>query len=163
MKAQQVLTIALLLLVAGSLVWMAVGEKTAARQSGSEVATQSSPALESKKLDSYVVAYYFHGDVRCVTCRNMEAYADEAISQNFTGELASGTLEWRKVNVDDAAHRHFITDFNLSTRSMVLARYEDGNLTAYENLEAVWSLSGDKSAFIEYVVQKTREMVESSS
>ena len=30
-----------------------------------------------------VVAFYFHGNVRCATCKKIEAYADEAVQQGF--------------------------------------------------------------------------------
>ena len=47
----------------------------------------------SQNTDGHVIAYYLHGNFRCITCRTIEAYAEEAITKGFADELASGRLE----------------------------------------------------------------------
>ncbi|MFO7616170.1 MAG: hypothetical protein R6V75_02880, partial [Bacteroidales bacterium] len=43
----------------------------------------------------------------------------------------------RVVNIDEPENRHFIQDFQLVTRSVVLAEYRDGEVVRYENLDQV--------------------------
>jgi hypothetical protein len=107
-----------------------------------------------------VVAFYFHGNVRCATCRKIEAYADEAIAQGFAAELASGRLAWRVVNIDDAGNKHFIQDFQLVTRSVVLAEYRNGTAVRWQNLDKVWQLVRDKEGFVSYVQGETKAFLE---
>jgi hypothetical protein len=106
-----------------------------------------------------VVAMYFHGNARCATCRKIEAYADEAIAQGFVDELESGRLTWRVVNIDESANKHFIEDFQLVTRSVVLVEYRDGKVLRWENLDKVWQLVRSKDKFVSYVDGETREFL----
>ena len=109
-----------------------------------------------------VVAMYFHGNARCATCRKIEAYADEAIAQGFVDELESGRLMWRVVNIDESANKHFIEDFQLVTRSVVLVEYRDGKVLRWENLDKVWQLVRSKDKFVSYVDGETREFLGTS-
>ena len=106
-----------------------------------------------------VVAMYFHGNARCATCRKIEAYADEAIAQGFVDELESGRLTWWVVNIDESANKHFIEDFQLVTRSVVLVEYRDGKVLRWENLDKVWQLVRSKDKFVSYVDGETREFL----
>jgi hypothetical protein len=106
-----------------------------------------------------VIAYYFHGNTRCATCRKIEAYADEAIHQGFAEMLENGSLTWRVVNVDEPEHRHFIDDFQLVTRSVVLAEYDDDEIVRWKNLDKVWQLVRKKDAFVDYVQGETGEFL----
>jgi len=104
---------------------------------------------------SEFVAYYFHGNFRCATCKKLEAYSHEAISQGFAEALASGELSW-KVLTDQEENKHFVKDFELVTKSLVLVEYRDGKVVRFENLKDVWKLVGDKDVFVKYVEDSTR-------
>ncbi len=116
----------------------------------------ATPVMDS---DSGIVAYYFHGNKRCTTCRKLEAYSAEAIIEGFTSELESGELEWRVVNTDDKENAHFITDFELVTKSVVLVEYRDGEVVRFKNLKLVWQLVGDEDGFVRYVRDETRDFL----
>ncbi|MFH0777101.1 MAG: nitrophenyl compound nitroreductase subunit ArsF family protein [Candidatus Eisenbacteria bacterium] len=109
------------------------------------------PNVEAKAESPYVIAYYFHGTVRCPTCRKIEAWSREAIEKAFQQQLGTGDLKWRALNVDESENKHFVGDFELYTRSLVLVRIRDGKREAWKNLEKVWDLIGDEQAFKEYV------------
>lgn len=98
-----------------------------------------------------VVAYYFHVSVRCVTCRTIESYSGEAIRQGFAEQLKNGSIEWRPVNVQLPENRHFVRDFQLFTRSLVLVKVRNGKQQEWRNLEQVWDLVRDKGSFLKYV------------
>ena len=106
------------------------------------------PAAQSK---SFIAAYYFHGNFRCATCKKIEQYSREAIDLNFTQQLKSGALVFQPVNVDEPENQHFVQDYQLVTRSLVLVKYENGKQTAWKNLPAVWQNVGDQAAFFSYV------------
>jgi len=108
---------------------------------------------------SQFVAYYFHGNFRCATCKRLEAYSQEAISDAFADELEAGRLSWKVLNTDDKANKHFVTDFELVTKAVVLVEYRDGKVVRFENLKDVWELVGDKEEFIKYVQDSTREFL----
>jgi len=108
------------------------------------------------------VAYYFHGNVRCATCRKLEAYSEEAITDGFPSELASGRLAWRVVNTDEPANAHFVQDFELVSKSLVLVEYHGGEVTRFKNLTLIWQLVRDKDGFVKYVRDATREFLGAS-
>jgi hypothetical protein len=113
-------------------------------------------AAATATMETGTVVYYFHGNARCATCKTIEAYADEAVHAAFAEDLEEGALEWRVVNIDEPENRHFIQDFQLVTRSVVLAEYRDGEVVRYENLDQVWRLVRDKERFLAYVQDETR-------
>ena len=109
--------------------------------------------------DNAIVAYYFHGNKRCSTCRKLEAYSEEAITGGFTSELEAGELEWRVVNTDEDGNAHFVTDFELVTKSVVLVEYRDGEVVRWKNLKLVWQLVGDQDGFLRYVRDETSDFL----
>jgi hypothetical protein len=121
--------------------------------------TPTSTAAGSKAPATGFVAYYFHGNFRCTTCRAIEAYSAEAITGNFAEELASGRLTWRVVNVEEPENEHFVKDFELTTKSLVLVEYRDGTVVRFQNLPKVWQLVHDKESFLEYVRDSTVEFL----
>jgi hypothetical protein len=110
-----------------------------------------SPLIEVKAQDSKLIAYYFHGTFRCTTCRTIEQYSHDAIQTYFAKELGNGRLEFRPVNVEEPENKHFIQDYQLVTRSLVLSLMSDGKETKWKNLPDVWKLVRDKDKFFQYV------------
>ena len=110
-----------------------------------------SPLTEVKAHNAKVIAYYFHGTFRCSTCRTIEEYSHAAIQTYFAKELGNGSLEFRPVNVDEPENKHFIQDYQLVTRSLVLSLVSDGKEKKWKNLPEVWKLVRDKERFFQYV------------
>jgi len=108
--------------------------------------------------EKYVV-YYFHVTLRCITCKKIEEYSREAVEQGFSRELREGTLTWRPVNVQLPENRHFIQDYQLFTKSVVVARFVNGERRQHKNLQRIWELVGDKSAFQKYVHDEVRALL----
>ena len=98
-----------------------------------------------------VVAYYFHGNFRCPTCHAMEQYSKEAIENNFKDALSSGKLEFKVVNTDERGNEHFIQDYQLYTKSLVLSLVKDGKEAKSKNLTKIWDRVRNKQSFIDYV------------
>lgn len=107
-----------------------------------------------------VVATYFHGNVRCATCRKVEAYAREAIESGFQPQIKAGLVEFRAVNVEQPENRHFIEDFQLMTRSVVVTDEVDGAVQQWVKLDGVWRLVGNRDAYMSYVQDAVRGYLE---
>ena len=101
--------------------------------------------------DAHVVAYYFHGSFRCPTCHKLEQYSKEAIETNFKDALASGKLEYKVINVEDKGNEHYVKDYQLYTKSLILSLVNDGKQIKWNNLDKIWEYVGNKQRFIDYV------------
>lgn len=117
-------------------------------------------APEPAKPVRRVVATYFHGNVRCATCRKVESYAREAVEGGFKAEVASGAVEFRAVNLDEAANAHFIQDYQLVNKSVVVTEELDGKVARWAKLDEVWSLVGNRDAYHHYVQDAVRGYLE---
>ena len=102
-------------------------------------------------LPSQVVVYYFRGNARCPSCYKLEQYAKEALEQNFADELKSGKFVFKIVNIDKAGNDHFVADYQLYTKSVVLSLVMNGKQVRYKNLEKVWDLLRDQDQYHAYV------------
>jgi hypothetical protein len=103
-----------------------------------------------------VIAYYFHTNTRCSTCMKIEAYSKETIEQGFSEDIKRGTLEMRIVNYEDPENRHFMNDYKLVSKSLVLVNLINGKQTEWTNLKLVWQLTERKDAFMNYVRKEVR-------
>lgn len=113
-----------------------------------------------QKPNRQIVATYFHGDVRCATCRKLEADARAAIEKAFAAELADGRLVFTAVNVDRPENAHFNEDYKLVTRSLVLTEEVDGKVVRFINLEKIWQLVRNEDAYRDYVVGNVRSYLD---
>ena len=114
---------------------------------------------EDKPSESRVIAYYFHGDFRCATCYKLEQYSKEAIEANFKDALASGKLIFKTVNIDEKANRHFVNDYQLYTKSLVISLVKDGKEVKSKNLAKIWEYVGNKQKFYDYVTEEIRDFL----
>ncbi|MBI2213073.1 MAG: hypothetical protein HYU52_05440 [Acidobacteria bacterium] len=114
------------------------------------------PARPARK----VVATYFHGDVRCITCRKVEAYAREAVEEGFKPQVAAGSVEFRAVNLDVAENAHFVQDFQLTNKSVVVTEEVNGVVGRWAKLDNVWGLVGNRDAYRHYVQDAVQGFLE---
>ena len=98
-----------------------------------------------------VVAYYFHGTFRCSSCLKIEQYSREAIEKYFGNELKSGKLVYKVINVEEKGNEHFVNDYQLYTKSLILSLVKDGKEIKSGNLAKVWEYLGSRDKFYEYV------------
>jgi hypothetical protein len=82
---------------------------------------------------------------------NMERYSREAVETNFKDALASEKLEFKAVNVEDQGNEHFVSDYKLYTKSLILSLVKDGKEVKSKNLDKIWEFAGNKQKFIDYV------------
>ena len=113
--------------------------------------------------DLKVIAYYFHGNTRCMTCRKIEAYTYEVLVEQFPKAVEGGVIEWRVVNVDLPENEHFIEDYQQTSLSVVLVDAAVGEQGEWKTLQRVWELVGNRDDFQEYVRAETRAFLEGSA
>ena len=127
-----------------------------------EAAREAPTVVAPSERPHRVVAYYFHTTVRCVSCRAIEAYSQEAIASAFAEEIKDGRLVWQVVNVEVTGNEHFIQDYQLYTKSLVIVHEVRGKATEWKNLEKVWQLVQDKPRFLRYVQDEMRGYLKES-
>lgn len=109
-----------------------------------------------------VRVYYFHTTQRCASCKKIEALSEETVREGFARELDAGALEWKSLNLDDGENRHFVQDYQLYTKSLVVVDLRDGKQTRWKNLPRIWELLRDDVAFRQYVKREVHEYLEAA-
>lgn len=173
MNPKNIITAALLFFVAVSVAYLVVKESCRGPAGQEKASLPAQPdtassrdngAPDAKTSGIRVVAYYFHGSVRCATCRSIEAFAKEAVETAFAAELKDGRLEWRVVNIEEPEGEHFVQDFQLATRSVVLERISGGKRIEWKNLQLIWELvRRGKEDFMKYIQDETRGYLEAAA
>ena len=115
------------------------------------IGINSSGFSDQAASQNKVIAYYFHGTFRCSTCTKMEKYSKEAIETNFKDALSSGRLEFKAINIEERGNEHFVQDYKLYTKSLILSMVKDGKEVRHKNLDKIWEYASNKQKFIDYV------------
>jgi hypothetical protein len=125
--------------------------------------SQAAPPASAPSSVHAVRVYYFHGNARCVSCRKIEALADEAVRDAFSEELKQGKVQWLVVNVEEPSNKHFIQDYKLYTKSLVVVDLVDGGQVRWKNLERIWELLLREDQFRRYVQDEVKSYLEKRS
>ncbi len=145
---KRVITIILLLFVVVS-----IGMIIKKESNRSDVAKDD--AMENK-----TIVYYFHGTKRCVTCNKIEALTQKAVEETFPDEIKRGKMEIRGVNVENPENEHFVQDFQLSMKTVVVAKYDNGEIKDWKKCDKVWNLVNSPTDFKKYIVTRTNAIRE---
>jgi len=100
------------------------------------------PSIVEQKTNNKSVIYYFHGTFRCATCMKIEESARAVFEQNF-----KNTLEFKAVNIEEPENRHFVEDYQLVSKSLILSKIKDGKQVDYKNLNDMWVYIRDEQKF----------------
>jgi hypothetical protein len=152
MNAKKLVTRILLLFVAASVGYMVAREKcvcSIVHRDASQVAPLSD--VNQVEPNEAIIVYYFHGDVRCPTCHKLESYAKESLDTYFAKDVADGKIKWMPTNVDTAGNEHFVKDYKLVTKSVILSKMVEGKQVAWKNLDQIWDLVADKDKYLAYI------------
>lgn len=115
------------------------------------ISTSFSAFSKENKPSDKVIAYYFHGRMRCPTCHKLEQYSKEAIETNFKEAITSGKLEFKVVNIEYRGNEHYAREYQLYTKSLILSLVKDGKEIRWKNMDKIWEYVGNKQRFIDYV------------
>ena len=111
----------------------------------------SAVLAEQASAGGSVTAYYFHGAFRCSTCNKMEQYASEVIQNDFKDALASGKLEFKSVNIENKGNEHYVNDYQLYTKTLILSLVKGGKEIRSKNLDKIWEYVRNKERYENYV------------
>ena len=171
MSSKTIVTAVFMVLFLADLAYIRAQESDKAAGAGEKKETTAtdvdsiSSGIDSTKtkmppeISSRVIAYYLHSTRRCVSCRKIEAYSREAIETGFAEMLKSGKLEWIVLNTDKPENKHFLDDYDLYTKSLVLSKIEDGKEMDWKNLEKVWQFLRNKDVFMKYVQAEVKSFL----
>lgn len=104
-----------------------------------------------QKADKKIVVYYFYGNYRCANCYKIEQYSKEAVETYFPSELINDVIEYKMINYDDSANSHYIKDYALFTKSLVVTLRDGEKELKNKNLTGVWNHLNNKDHFMKYV------------
>lgn len=116
-----------------------------------------------KKFPHIVLVYYFHTTYRCYSCLKIEELTNKAVLTGFDKNIKKGNLIFTGINVDKPENNHFITDYKLFTKSVIVVDIKNGKETKWKNLQKVWELIGNEKAFIDYVQNEVNLYLEGES
>ncbi len=119
--------------------------------SAAEVTAPASGQAEKQIEQSKTRVYYFHGNQRCKTCKKIEALTKKTLEEDFAAQLKDGTMELQVVNVDETENEHFVEEYQLATRSVVVSLLKQGKEARWRRLDKVWQLVHDEPAFTDYI------------
>ncbi len=101
-----------------------------------------------------VVVYYFYTSFRCSSCMAIEKNTGDALKDVFADDLASGRMVYKTVNIDEKGNEHFVQDYQLYTKSVVLSLVKYGKETRFKNLDKVWQHLRNREQFSRYIQQE---------
>jgi hypothetical protein len=108
-------------------------------------------ATESQKPARYLVVTYFHTTFRCPTCLKIEELSTHAVKANFENELTSGKVIWRVINLEDPGNEHFVNDYGLYSKHLIVSEVKDGKEARWKDLKDVWTLVRNDEKFENYI------------
>ncbi|MGC8990222.1 MAG: nitrophenyl compound nitroreductase subunit ArsF family protein, partial [Verrucomicrobiia bacterium] len=106
-----------------------------------------------------LIAYYFHGTVRCETCLLIETLARAVVEQQFYAEVAANRIIWESVNYDQPENQHFVADYNLPCPSLVLVLLQEGKPQDWKLLGDTWQLVHEPAKLNDYVETEVRSFL----
>jgi hypothetical protein len=124
---------------------------------GATPQTKSSSEIKPSQTiaNDKIIVYYFHGNYRCYSCMRIEQYTRESVEAAFAKELKSGQIEFKSINVDLPANSHYVDDYKLFTKSVIVSDMVQGKERRWKNLQKVWELLRNETKFKEYVKSET--------
>lgn len=103
-----------------------------------------------------IVVTYFLTTTRCFSCYKIETLSESAVQAAFVGPLREGRLVWRTINTDEPVNTHYLKDYKLFTKSVIVSEVVDGREVRWKNCEKVWDLLDDPKAFESYIVKEVK-------
>lgn len=146
-------TALLLLIVFGSL---AVFAWRHLRPTPATAAATTDAAAARREAAATVLVTYFTTDVRCDSCRTIEALTQRAVQEGFRDELAAGQVVFRVVNTDRPEHRHFVDHYEIANKTVIVSHQRQGHEVAWTGRQDVWLHFEEPETFFAYVREPIR-------
>lgn len=125
-----------------------------------ETSAAAKPAAKAAVETKTAVVYYFHTNARCSSCMTIEAYTREAVSARLAAGYKDWKVEFKSVNVDEKPNEHYVQDYWLNTKSVVVQKFAGDKPLKWGKLDKVWQLLGDKEGFMNYIAAETQKLLD---
>ncbi|MHB1307149.1 MAG: nitrophenyl compound nitroreductase subunit ArsF family protein [Limisphaerales bacterium] len=122
-------------------------------------AAAGADAADTHSVADQVIAYYFHGTVRCETCLTIEQRAKAVIEEQFGADLAAERMVFMPVDYDLPENARYLTDYSLPCPSLVLVRQADGKAGEWKLLGDTWQLVHEPFQLDHYVETEMRNFL----
>jgi hypothetical protein len=109
--------------------------------------------------EAQLVVYFVISGQRCSNCVKIQEFTADAVASSFSDQVKSGRMAWEVIDADLPGNAHFMTDYQLFTKSVVLVERKNGKQVRYKNLPRIWELLNDKAGFQAYIVGEARAML----
>lgn len=123
-------------------------------------AVSAAPAPKTAAAAKTATVYYFYTNTRCSSCTTIEAYTRAAVDKHFKEDYKGWRVVFKGVNTEEEGNAHFVQDYWLNSKSVVVQRYAGDKPNRWARLDKVWTLLGDKDAFAAYVAGETRKLLD---
>jgi len=153
---KKIISIILGLFVVTSLVYLVVTESQTPGIKQAEDTTEKKQETETLPKDSLNI-YYFHATARCNSCLKIEKYTKTAIETGFKEELKTKKIIFKLVNIDNPENKHFIDDFKLYTKSVIVEQIKNGKPVKWSNLDKIWDLLDNETQFSLYIQDNVKK------
>ncbi len=115
------------------------------------------PIEEPEKI---LVSYILIGSKRCFTCKRIEAWTRESVESGFEKEIQEGTVAFRIVDGDLPANKHYIDDYQMAFKTVVIEKLQGNKVKDWKRLDEVWQLiRQDKASFDSFLRANVRSML----
>jgi len=125
---------------------------TAVKKEQAQPTAQPQAQPAEKKL----IVYYFMTTNRCRSCFFIETNTKAAVEEAFANDLKSGRIEFKMLNIDEPPNKHFVDEYGLFTKSVVLSDLKGGKQEQWKNLDQVWNLVGNEAGFRAYITKEVK-------
>ena len=140
---RKILQISLLLIVVAGVLFAVLQNRKGdafAAENGFSLTSDEILTEANSLVHATVVVTYFTTDVRCTSCRAIEAQTKEVVEKQFADALAAGSLVFQTRNIDREENKHFIDEYQLSFKTVVISSMEQGKEVQFVKMDKVWEL-----------------------
>lgn len=114
--------------------------------------TPEKPVQSEIENDSKITVYYFYSKPRCISCKKIETYTEEAVNS-----LKNSEIEFKKINLDLPENKHYAKDYNLYTKSVVLSKVKNNEEIKSKNLIDIWTKLNNEEKFKDYIKKEIKD------
>lgn len=104
--------------------------------------------------DDGIVVVSFHAATRCEACREIGHETQALLESDYSEDLETGHMQWRSINYEAPANKHFIQNYELTTSTVVVTRREGGRDVEWQRLDGVWEHVFDGPAMRAYLKEQ---------
>ncbi len=125
----------------------------------SKSANLPDPAAGAITPGHVVKVTYFTTNVRCPSCLKIEELTRQTVQSRFAGEVEAGTVLFQLINTDLPGNSHYLDDYHLVSKTVVVAEFNQGRQGEWVNLQDVWLKFTKPEEFEAYVADAVKALL----